>query len=470
MKIIRTLAFMGCAVLLTTGCKKFLDINDDPNNPLTVNESLMLSPVEIATASQVMGGAGNSNINTIAYWMQHLSLNQQAPNLESYYITNVDANNAWGYTFYTTIFQNLQVMMNQAAAAKRYQYVAIGKTLFAYNLAVTTDLWNNIPYSEAFRMPQVTKPKYDSQESVYKVIQQMLDSALYYIEQPPSKVAPEGDDYIYNGDMDQWKKLVYTLKARYYLRLTKAPGHTAAKQADDALAALAKGFGSNADNALVSYPGTGGGSNPWYFITGAASGGVVLGQSFVDSLKSRQDPRLPIIATKNKAGQYVGRNVNDAPVPDPEMLSTVNTFYAGPAANVYLLTYSEALFLKAEATFIKQGAAAAEPIYQEAIAAHMSMLGVQPAAQQAYIATRPALTAANAIQHIISEKYIANFLSPETYNDWRRTGYPQLKPYIGNTAKGIPRRWPYPAVEELTNPQPDQKATINDRVWWDTNN
>lgn len=467
MKITRTLAFIGCAVLLTTGCKKFLDINDDPNNPLAVKEPLMLSPVEIATASLVTGG---TSTNVTAYWMQQLSLNQQAPNLESYYITNVDVNNTWSYSLYTTVFQNLQVMMDQATAEKRYQYVAIGKTLFAYNLAITTDLWNNIPYSEAFRMPQVTRPKYDNQEAVYGVIQQMLDSALYYMGQTPSKVAPKEDDFIYNGNMDQWKKLVYTLKARYALRLSKAPGHTAAKQADDALAALAKGFGSNADNALVAYPGTGNASNPWYWNTGEASGGVVLGQSFVDSLKSRQDPRLPVIARKNKAGEYAGRNVNDAPVPDPEMLSAVNNFYAGAGANLYLVTYSEALFLKAEATLIKQGAAAAEPIYKEAIAAHMSMLGVPPAAQQTYIDARPALTAANALEQIIGEKFIADFLSPEAYNDWRRTGYPQLKPYTGNTAKGIPRRWPYPAVEELTNPQPDQKATINDRVWWDTNN
>ncbi|SJZ65238.1 Starch-binding associating with outer membrane [Chitinophaga eiseniae] len=470
MKIIRTLALMSCAVLLNSGCKKFLDINDDPNNPLTVKESLMLSPVEVATASQVMGGASNSNTHIVSYWMQHLSLNQQAPNLESYFFTNVDANSAWDGVLYTTIFQNLQVMMQQATAAKRYQYVAIGKTLFAYNLAVTTDLWGNIPYSEAFCMPEITKPKYDSQESVYKVIGALLDSAIYYMDLTPNKVAPGGDDYIYNGDMDQWKKMVYTLKARYALRLTKAPGHTAAKQADEALAALAKGYGSNDDNAFVAYPGTGNASNPWYYVTGEASGGIVLGQSFVDSLKSRKDPRLPIIATKNKAGEYVGRNVNDAPVPDPEMLSFVNTFYAGAGSKLYLLTYSEALFLKAEATFIKQGAAAAEPIYKAAIAAHMSVLGVLPGAQQAYIAARPALTAANALEQIISEKYIANFLSPEAYNDWRRTGYPQLKPYTGSTAKGIPRRWLYPATEELTNPQPDQKATINDRVWWDTNN
>ncbi|MBC9932027.1 SusD/RagB family nutrient-binding outer membrane lipoprotein [Chitinophaga qingshengii] len=467
MKIIRTLALMSCSMLLFTGCKKFLDINDDPNNPLTVKESLMLSPIEAATSTLVVGG---TSTNVTAYWMQHLSLNQQAPNLESYYITNVDVNNTWSYSLYTTVFQNVRVLINQATAAQRYEYAGLGQALFAYNLAIAADLWNNIPYSEGFRMPQVTKPKYDSQEAMYITIQQLLDSALLNLNKPGSKVVPEADDYIYNGDIDQWKKLVYTLKARYYLRLSKAPGRTAALQADSALTALAKGFGSNADNAFVPYPGTGSASNPWYYNTGEASGGVVLGQSFVDSLKIRQDPRLPVIATKNKAGEYVGRGVNDIPVADPKMLSAVNSFYADAAAKLYLVTYSEALFIKAEATFIKSGAAAAAPVYKDAIAAHMSMLGVPAAAQQTYIDSRPELTAANAVQQIITEKYIADFLSPEAYNDWRRTGYPQLKPYVGSTAKGIPRRWPYPAVELLTNPQPDQKATINDRVWWDTNN
>ncbi|HVI43756.1 MAG TPA: SusD/RagB family nutrient-binding outer membrane lipoprotein [Chitinophaga sp.] len=467
MKIIKALALVGCAVFITTGCKKFLDINDDPNNPLKVKEALLLPAVETATSSLVVGG---TNANITAYWMQQLSLNQQAPSLESYWITSVDANNTWNYALYTTIFQNLTIMISQAEAAKHNSYAAIGKTLFAYNLAVATDLWNNIPYSQGFRMPQVMQPAYDSQESVYINIQKMLDSALYYISLPKGDIKPGADDFIYNGDMRQWQKLIYTLKARYYLRLTKAPGRTAALQADSALTALQNGFAANGDNALISYPGTGQSVNPWYNNTADAAGGVVLGQSFVDSLKTRNDPRLPVIASKNKDGEYVGRNVNDVPSPNVKKLSRVDSFYADAAASVYLATYSEALFIKAEATFIKQGAGAADPVYHAAIAAHMSMLNVPANAQQTYISARPALTVANAVQQIISEKYIANFLSPEVYNDWRRTGYPVLVPYKGTGVTGIPRRWPYPANELLTNPQPDQKATVNDRVWWDTAN
>jgi hypothetical protein len=454
------------SALVGTGCKKYLDVNTDPNNPLQVKEAQILSPVEVTTSTNIVGGLYGT---VTAYWMQQLSLNQASPSIESYTITPVDANNTWNYFLYPNVFQNLNMMINQAEQKHNNEYAAIGKALYAYNLAITADMWGNVPYSQAFKIPAVMQPAYDKQEAIYTIIQQMLDSALYYIQQPAGKVQPGNDDYMYGGDMDQWKKFVYTLKARYYLRLSKAPGHTAAQQAEQALLALEQGFDSNTDNALVAYPGSGQAENPWYMNTGDASGGVVMAQSFIDSLVSRKDPRLAIFATKGNKGNYAGRRVGTTPAADPDSFSVVNKFYAGNDASLYLATYSEALFIKAEAIFIKQGAAAATPFYEAAIAAHMNMLGVPAPAQQTYINSKPALTAANALAQIITEKYVAGFLSPETYNDWRRTGYPQLKPYQDEIVKSIPRRWPYPANELLTNPQPDQKVSLNDRVWWDAN-
>ncbi|WP_160711164.1 SusD/RagB family nutrient-binding outer membrane lipoprotein [Chitinophaga solisilvae] len=464
-KIQAMILFLGCTVM-GSSCKKFLDINTDPNNPLSVKEAQILPQVIVTTSTTVTGG---TTANIIAYWMQQLSLNQPYPSLESYTITPVDVDNTWNYYLYPNIFQNLTIMINQATQAHHYGYAAIGKTLYAYNLAIASDLWGNVIYSQGFKIPEIMQPAYDKQEAVYGTIQQMLDSALYFMDQPVSKVKPEQEDYIYGGDMDQWRKFAWTLKARYYLRLTKAPGHTAAAQADKALEALKKGFGSNSDNALVAYPGGGAAENPWYMNTGDASGGVVMGQSFIDSLVSRKDPRLSVLATIGNKGNYAGRRVGDVPAPDPDSFSLVNNFYAGKSASLYLATYAEALFIKAEATLIKQGAAAASPVYLDAIAAHMNMLGIAANAQQTYRNARPALTTENALNQIITEKYVANFLSPETYNDWRRTGFPVLKPYQDEIVKAIPRRWPYPANELLTNPQPDQKVSVNDRLWWDGN-
>ncbi|MGC4035774.1 MAG: SusD/RagB family nutrient-binding outer membrane lipoprotein [Chitinophagaceae bacterium] len=470
----RYIAVLLASLSLTgMGCKKFLDVNKDPNNPLSVSEGLILSPVEVTLSTNIVGGFTGT---TTAYWMQNLSLNQPSPNVETYRILPSDVDNSWSFYTYPNALKNLNDMINQAEAAGHMGYAAIGKALTAYTLAITTDLWGDIPYSQAFQISTNLKPTYDSQESIYTSIQGLLDSAIYYTNQTPSAIEPGTDDYIYNGDMDKWRQFIYFLKARYYMRLSNAPGHTAAAQADLALAAIANAFTANEDNATVPYPGTPSAENPWYENTLPGAGGVVLGQYFVNTLKTKNDPRLPIIATVNNGGEYVGRPAGIDAVPDPSDFSYVNTFYggylddddAGAAAPLFLGTYAEQLFIEAEATFAKSGAAAADPIYRQAIGAHMDLLKVTAGNRDTYVAAQPALTDANAIQNIIQEKYVADFLSLEAYNDWRRTGFPVLTPAINAYENSpIPTRWPYSQTAILTNPQPQQSAKTTDKVWWD---
>jgi Starch-binding associating with outer membrane len=471
-------SLLALAALSMWGCKKFLNINTDPNHPLSVSESLILSPVEMNTSTDIVGGF---NGETAAYWMQQLSINQPSPDIESYLIQPQDVDNTWSSFEYPNNFENLKTMIGEAEAAGHNQYAAIGKALFAYNLAIVTDVWGDVPYSQALQIPAILKPVYDPQEAIYGDIQNLLDSALYYIAQPASVIAPGTDDFIYGGNMTEWSKFIYMLKARFYLRLTKAPGRTASTQADSALAVLANAFGSNSDNATVYYTGSATGQNPWYENTLPGAGGVVMAASFIDSLISRNDPRLTILADTGDAGTYVGRPSGAVTAADPNYFSTVNTFYggylplnvnnsAGGSASLYLATYTEQLFIQAEATFLTSGAAAAQPIYLAAIQAHMDMLGVPSVAEAAYLSSRPALTSGNALQQIINEKYVADFLSIETYNDWRRTGYPTLALAQNAYTPYIPRHWPYGTTELLANPQPQDTVTTAARVWWDAAN
>ena len=471
-----TLAVLSMA-LIGTGCKKFLDVNKNPNNPTTVNESLLLGPIiKTMAGNTVVGEAGSA----ATYWTQQVSINQPAPDLESYELFPEDVNNMWTYALYPNIFENLKVMIDQAEAAHHNQYVAIGKTLFAYNLAVATDFWNDVPYSQALDI-KITKPKYDSQAAIYNSVQKLLDSAIYYAGLPKSTAAvPGSDDFIYQGDMGAWTKFMYMLKARFYMRLTAAPGRTAAAQADSALTALASGFASNADNATILYAGSSNDQNPWFSGTEPGAGGVVLAKYLVDKLSDAKnpDPRLPIIANKNTSGVYVGRPSGAVPDPDYTVFSTIGTFFggvdpintgntAGEGAPLLVATYSEALFLKAEATLITSGALAAQPVYKSAVLANMTQLGVDGST---YYGNLPLLSAegVDAEGQIIGQKYIADFLSVEAYNDWRRTGYPSIplaqNPYVNY----IPRRFPYASTELLANPQPQQSATTKDHVWWDT--
>ncbi|MBB6239687.1 hypothetical protein HDC90_004345 [Pedobacter sp. AK013] len=458
-------------LLSFSSCKKFLDVNEDPDHPLKVQESLILTPVELYTTTQI--AAGYPTVTT-SYWTQQLALNQESPNIDTYRITPTDVNNTWSFDLYPAIFYNLRTMISNADKKNNTSYSGVGKILLAYNLAVCTDLWGDIPYTQAFNALDGPKPVYDSQESIYKVIQTMLDDAIVKLNTPNTNKAMGADDLIYGGNLAAWKKFAYTLKARYYLRLSKAAGYNAATQADLALTALQSGFASNADNASITYAGSAKAESPWYQNTLPGAGGVVLSSYLVNILKVNNDPRLPILANPGSGGGYIGRTSGTAAATDPSTYATVGTFYggyidgndSGSAAPVFLATYAEALFIKAEATLYKSGAAAATPIYNSAIGAHMDMLKIAAADKAIYLAAHATLDPSVPLKTIIGEKYIADFLSLEVYNDWRRTGYPALSVVQNAFKPYIPQRFPYPSQEITSNPQPQQSIATSTKVWW----
>ena len=457
------ISILTLSLLVNSSCKKFIDVNTDPNVPTDVGEPLILSPVELNISHVVSSGFDFAIVN---HWMQNVSLNQPIPNTGTYLLFNADVDGDWS-NLYTTCLNNLQQLIKKAEAGGNSSYAGIGKVLTAFSIGTGTDLWGDMPYSQAFKGAEVFRPSYDKQEDIYKAIQSLLDAAIANLNSAGGK-APGSDDFFYGGDLAKWKKLAYTLKARYYMHLTNAPGYTAAAQADLALAALQNGMQSNSDDLSFAYPGSAGQENP-LFGTFHPVSTLMLSEHLVESFKTRNDPRLTImVAPAVTTGLYTG-----LPIGTPtsgfyqlESYSRPGSFYGGAAANLYIVNYTEALFLKTEATLIKSGFAAASPIYQSAVKAHMDKLGVSNTDANTYMANR-VLTNANALSLIMEEKSVANYLSLENYNDWRRTGYPALVKVPNGLVSEIPRRFLYPEIEKISNPQAIQSATLINRVWWD---
>lgn len=448
----------------TGGCKKYLDINKDPNNPTAVQEDLILAPLETYVSDFVHAGysPGQGPI-ILQYFGQVIAPNQTNPGLWSYRMFNTDMDGDW-YNFYVVCLTNMKILHDKGLKDNKPNYAAIADILSAFTLGTATDFWGDIPYSKGFQGSSNFTPVYDKQEDIYKTVQDLLNEGIALIGQ--NNIFKPGDaDYIYGGKMNQWLKLAYTLKARYFMHLTKAPGHTASVQADSALAVLPQGISGNGDDFRFPYAGTAGAENPWFYAFGSVST-AVLCSTFIDSLKARNDPRLSRMAKPSKnSGLFVGRMIGDT-LRTIDDYSYPSDYYAGEGAFNYIVTYSEVQFLTAEATLIKSGAAAAEPIYKAAVTNHMQKLGVVPGDIDTYLASRGSLTAGNALQRIMEEKSIANFLNEENFTDWRRTGFPLLTKVLG-AESDMPRRLLYPQSEILTNPQPQQKAVLTDRVWWD---
>ncbi|SCW73256.1 SusD/RagB family nutrient-binding outer membrane lipoprotein [Mucilaginibacter sp. NFR10] len=456
------ITLITCALVSFTGCKKYIDVNHDPNRPIDVKESLILAPVEAAISQNITAG-GNLPI-VLQQYLQVIALNQVPPNFGTYLMYHQDMDGDW-YNFYTQVMNNLVLLNKKAEADGNANYAAISKILLAYTLGSATDVWGDVPFSKGFQGIANVTPTYDSQESVYGQIQTLLDNAIADIAKNSTTV-PSGDDFYYTGDMGKWKKAAYTLKARYYMHLTKAPGHTAAAQAQLALTALQNGMASNDDDMKMPFAGGAGAENPWQqnFLPGST---LVLASTFVDGFEARKDPRKSkMVAPAIETGLYTGRVIGSDDIGSLESYSLGGTFYASTSSNNYIVTYSEALFLKAEATFIISGATAAQPVYMLAVKSHMSKLGIADAVADNYLTSRGTLTSANAMKLIIEEKVVANFLSMENYTDWRRTGFPALTK-VKNALSDIPRRVLYPQSEMTSNPQPQQNAKLTDRVWWD---
>ncbi|RZK40681.1 MAG: SusD/RagB family nutrient-binding outer membrane lipoprotein [Pedobacter sp.] len=449
-----------------TSCKKYLDVNTDPNRPIDVRESLILAPVQMLI-SQNINASGDASLSIILQqYLQVIALNQVAPNQGTYLMFNIDMDGDWNNVYVRTL-NNLNLLNSKASGNGNFKYAAIAKILTAYCLGYGTDAWGDIPYSQAFKGTSNPTPAYDSQQQVYVQIQQLLDQGIEDANKNAG-ASPGADDFMYAGDMSKWKKLAYTLKARYYMHLTKAPGGTAAAQAQLALTALNNAMQSNADDCKIAFSGAAGAENPWQqnFLPAST---LVLANTFVEGFKTRNDPRLSkMVAPAVQTGLYTGREIGLDDIGSLQSYSIPAAFYASANANNYLVNYTEALFLKAEATNIISGAAAAQPIYQDGVRKHMEKVGVATADISTYLAARGTLNSTNALRLIMEEKAISNFLNAENFTDWRRTGFPVITK-VRNAITDIPRRVLYPNSEITANPQPQQKAKTTDRLWWDAN-
>ena len=127
-----------------------------------------------------------------------------------------------------------------------------------------------------------------------------------------------------------------------------------------------------------------------------------------------------------------------------------------------MLTFAEYNFIRAEAALRFSSTGNAETFFQAGITASMQEAGVAAADITAYIAANGTLsgTAAQKLEQIINEKYIANFgVVLEPWSDWRRTGYPAITPPSNAVVSYVPRSLYYPQSEiDLSFPAMKQNA------------
>jgi hypothetical protein len=463
---------------LSVSCEDWLDINTDPNSPSesTMTENVYLPGIEATIIYELAGGFTARYPN---YWMLQIGRDALGPDFATYDIDESDVNNTWTYTVYTNALKNAVKLTRLAEENGNLYYAGISKVISAYILAITADCWGSIPWSQAFQPLGYPTPEFDSQESVYNSIFGLLDDAIANFNAPEDQqdLLPGDEDYIYGGDVALWKKLAYTLKARFAMRLTYAPGKTGAAQADIVLASLSNGITSDNENPGITFESTSGAEAPWnQWWVKWESVYMWANEFMVNLMNSKNDPRRGVYFTEVDTGGFVGHRtgtlVPSIAYSDTNIISKFSDYILAPDQTVFLITYDEAKILEAEAYLWKSMFTEAKTALDEAITSNMTRLGVDIADIQAYIAGLGALPAGfeSAQRMIIEEKYVINFLSTEVWSDFRRTGYPVMSSAdIDNpTHTNIPLRFMYPADVKQNNPKNEPDVNwLTDHVWWD---
>ena len=474
-KYIFKISILAVGILSFAACEDYLDINESPNAPTSIeDQDLLLADITATTAYNLVGGGNITRFS--AQWMQHIANNAAPPTNDTYQFNTSDFNNVWAFYSYAGVLINSKLVIDAGTEMGNWNHVAIAQIMMAHNYAMLTDFFSEIPYTEALQRSENLKPSYDDQETVYNGVHQLLDDAIANIDKA-SPIAVGGGDFFYGGDMNAWRKLAHSLKARYYLRLSNAPGYSANTQAQLALDALENGMESTADVGYFDYTGDEGAEAPWFQWVSKFATGMQISNYFVNKMIDKNDPRLPIFAdTAVTAGTiYLGYPNGSLETIGLNDRSNIGTYYLDPAYDIPLMTYVEQLFIEAEARFRLNGAGDGQAAYTEAVRTHMDRLSgngefntiITREDQDNYLTANPLTD----LGSIIEQKYIASFIDfpAEAYSDYRRTGFPDdIQPALNAEFPQIPTRIPYTDTEVNNNAENvPEGITPLSKVWWD---
>jgi hypothetical protein len=455
---IKIIGIVLTVAVLFNSCEDFIDpeINKSPNSPADVPLSLLL-PSTQAGIAYVFGG---DHSRMSGMWMQHLSgVTRQSFALERFSVLESDGNNLWN-TLYGGTLKNMVIMMDKSQDQGAVHYEAVTKVLVAFTLGILTDVWGDIPYSDALRGEGGNlTPEYDSQEQIYATMNTYLNEAITLLGQttPVGVARPGGDDLLFGGDTGKWLKVARSLKVRYALHLSERNGYAPVRDLINAGGLME----NNADNLVFKFSTNANEWNPRYQFD-SERGDIRVGARIVDLMNATEDPRRPVYfeSENDTTVVYIGA----LPGSGNADVSWIGPGYASQSSPVNFLTYYELKFIEAEAFMGTDNARAAEA-YNAAVKASLASHGVGDTDWEAVHAAETDGTIS--MEKIMTGKYIALFMHSETWVDWRRTGIPTLQLPDANVSE-TPRRYLYPLDERLYNTANTPTGqTSTSRVWWD---
>lgn len=498
--------------VIATGCKKsFYDINQNPNQPTKVTPNVVLS-------SALAGTARNCAVDFISLnrWMGYWSRSgNYVPDVqtETYNVPNDYTDGEWD-NLYSNL-NNYDYIEKAASEQNLPFYTGAAKVMKAFNFSILVDVYNDVPYTNAFDPKNSIQPTYDNGQDIYLNLISQLDSAIDYFEiaktyygSAASTIVSTDDQYDIlfgsartndNDPVDRmimWEKFANTIKLKLLIHMSQLSDQASFIQQELAKVDPNIGFLGAGQSAAVNpgYQASTGKINPFYGLFVSVSGSTTSTQAYyrantyaVDFYVNTGDLRQFCFY----AAQFNGTTTNVGSNYDGDINAVPNSGTAaiGPNSGVakdytqdqLLLSDFESLFLQAEAA--QRGWIEADPkaLYESAVTQNYIYLykdynpypgfgDPTPDIDAQYYVTGGVLSetalpqyqewdvATDKLKLIITQKWAAlngiNWL--EAWTDYRRTGFP-TSDVLGITHAAnpvqpkIPIRYLYPQSELNTN-------------------
>jgi hypothetical protein len=461
MKKLSTFLLIG-VVMLSASCKKFLDINNNPNQAISATPQLILPQALTTTASNLYSyntygaqlGGFMANAGGIGGFGSNISYKYSAS----------DYSYLWTKTYNN--LQDYQDILNQTDGKAEYSfYNAAARIMKAHGFQLLVDAYNDVPYFDALKGPNNLTPKYTDAKVIYKDLADQLDKAIATINtgQTTSGVLPLGNtDVMFGGDLTKWKQFANTLKLR--IIITSSGKVTFSNTDFDPVGFLTT-------DALINpgYTKDNGKQNPkWDYWAYSYTGGdgnkdwmpTTFAISFYNGTKLSDPGRGAAIYYQFPSTGTNRLGVENSSVPsspggsfwypssnrDGSTAGNSTGVLKGPEAGMPVITAAESYFLQAEAVVRGILTGDAKSLFEDGISASFRYLYTLPDGTisgdptgdaASYIADNNtsylvnfnlATTQDQKIEAIITQKYIAlNMVnSDQAWNDYRRTHYPAI--------------------------------------------
>lgn len=478
--------------LISISCTdQFEEINTDPNRPKEITPGVILEQMQYRMVSSSLTRARSFTHNLMQVDAPRSS--SGGGGIHRYVITPGES--LWS-TFYL-LMNDVEDIITIAEELEEDNYKAIALVYKSWAYSILTDLYGDIPYSEATNaINGDLTPAFDEQKTIYQDLLNNLELANSLFDD--SKGLTYQGDLLFDANqvsggqnigIVKWKKFCNSLRLRLLLRISEKEGEININQQINNILtnpSVYPVFEGNADEAILMFPGTFPYFNPYFNArTLEWRDGTYFTNYFVDNLNAIEDPRRDVwMRPVEVDGEFIYRGIESGYPVTTEYNVGANSSYkdelkTDPKLGI-MMTYSELEFIKAELA-LKGFPTGLSPKdhYEAGIKASLIQweAGIpNDFLQRNGVAYPDNGSVEEQLEQIIQQKYYAfTFVDYQSWFEKRRTGYPILPRGSGIPAENkFPSRVPYPSYLQSLNPQSLQEAVSrmggddsDIKVWWE---